>query len=224
MDRVEYDKLVGEARAILGCTDFRSITPEEMFVGIYMKFIPESSRESVLRDLINKSKTHRATWKTVKLIAQELLRNGKALPPELAAWVADVLGGRRRLPPRGGERFGARDFMICALIDYFVQGFDMKATRNISQKRADLTKCCFEGGSAGDVVGEALNQSGENIGYKAIERIWSQHPQAPGRGTPPRFALGCCDGVTQEIAAVHFPGLRVLVNPQKQIGRAARHK
>ena len=59
------------------------------------KSLPEGACGGFLQGLITRSGETKLAWDSVSLIVQGLLREGDALPAELAEWVADVLEGKR---------------------------------------------------------------------------------------------------------------------------------
>jgi len=142
--------------------------------------------EDYLSVLIWCSRKVAGAWDSVSLIAQDLLREGECLPPELAGWVADRLAGRRPRPARRGrdpdENF-ERDWAIVDAVQWLVHnGFT--ATRGAIRDRAWLpAEACSEGGSACDAVAVAATMS-----YKNVERIWtkSAQPNSPIRRRKPK--------------------------------------
>ena len=129
----------------------------------------EDSHEAYVHDLVFCSKEIRAAWVALRLIAAQVLREGKPLPPELASWTADVLEKRLDRPPgkdKDASLAKKRAFMV-AIRHLNNQG--MKATRNKTQNRKVLPEACFEGGSACDAVGVATKKN-----YGSVEGIWTE--------------------------------------------------
>ena len=122
------------------------------------------------------STDERWAWEALNLIAQDLLREGTPLPPELAAWVADVLedqflpdnkkkqGRQPRPRKRGPASEYERDQYICALVCHLGR-YGLKPTR----RKPGEGRACVEGGSVCDAVGRAAN-----LGYKAVESIYGK--------------------------------------------------
>ena len=117
--------------------------------------------------LIAESGKTKEVWEALILIAQDLLREGKPLPPELAEWAADVLADlsvkkkekRRPRPRKDPRRQLPRNLLLCALVDQLVYLFDLNAER--SRGAPPVTAC--------DVVAAAIYRS-----YKAVEGIWER--------------------------------------------------
>lgn len=154
-------------------------TPAKTWAFSYKSMsVPElrDSQRAMLRTLIADSKKTKLAWDSLSLIAQEYLREGSALPPELRDWVIDVLAGKRTKPTTGAQAKSLRDTMVHLAIHHLIKRFDLSPMRNISQtidgKKSDWPHCCPEGGSACDVVGKALG----GISYKNVERIWTSRP------------------------------------------------
>ena len=137
------------------------------------------SYPSFLSDLIAESRESKEAWVALSLIAQDLLREGRSLPPELAEWVADVLADhlgekkkpekekRRPRPAKSPRRLSSRNQIICLFIGYLIGEFDLKATRNAGDP--PLSAC--------DVVAAAITESAAaawSLDYKTVERIWSE--------------------------------------------------
>lgn len=152
-------------------------TPAETRAKVYLRVLPEGAREDFLRDLIAQSAESGNAWDAVKLIGENLLRDGECSPPGLAEWLADVLADhgkrkaeqRRPRPARDGSREANRDWVICGAINYIGQLYDLPPTRTAAKGEV----CCAEGGSACDVVGRAV--FGKSLrSYKNTERIWGR--------------------------------------------------
>ena len=147
--------------------------PAEGFAHFY-KIRPEETREAYLRDMIWCSEEIKAAWDAVNLIAQDLLGEGKPLPPELAEWTRavldDVLAGRKSRPTTRGRDPDANHVRDRAIVDAVqwltLEGF--KATRRRFKGEKLLpAQACVEGGSACDAVGFAARMT-----YSNVERIW----------------------------------------------------
>ncbi len=145
------------------------MSPVETNASIY-KSLNASSQESEISYLITESQETQVAWDSLNQIAQDLLREGKPLPPELAEWVADVLADqwveekrkkeRRRRRPRGGARsLQNRNRQLCVLVSQLMCLFDFAATRRWEDPPE----------SACDVVAAAVGLS-----YKQVERIWNE--------------------------------------------------
>lgn len=141
----------------------------EMIVHVYKTSRPEESFPSYL---IKDSKTSKWAWDALNLIAQDLLREGRALPPELVEWVPDVLadqlvvGEDQKRRPRPGEDTRSqhpRDLLLCMLVDQLRCLFDLKATRNDSAPPV----------SASDVVAAV-----QGLSYKRVGDIWRDRDSA----------------------------------------------
>ena len=135
------------------------------------KILPPDSRGGFLQGLISGSGETKLAWDSVSLIVQGLLREGDALPAELAGWVADVLEGKRPRPSKGPQTKSGRDRMIYLAVYHVAERFELKPTRRRAQEWGEnvLPDCCAEGGSACDVVGAAFE-----VNYKVAERAWTE--------------------------------------------------
>lgn len=144
----------------------------------------KTSDTQFLSYLIAKSRETKETWEALILIAQNLLREGRPLPRELAEWVADVLADqlgnkkkpekekRRSRPPGGPWRLYTRDRILYLFVNYLIHEFDLKATRNTGDP--PLSAC--------DVVAAAIEGAALdwNLSPKAIEKIWSKRGSMKG--------------------------------------------
>lgn len=126
---------------------------------------------AILRDLLRDSREVRSLWDGVNLIAQQLLRDGGTLPPDLAVWVADVLADVKeqpRKPPRsrpstgGRERFEnfPRNIAVMLTVWYVAGRYNLNPTRN--REIEDTTSAC-------DVVADAMG-----LAYENTEKIWGK--------------------------------------------------
>ena len=79
-------------------------TPAETRARIFRKVLPKRGRDDFLRDLIAESVNTKLAWDSVKLIAEDLLRDGEQLPDALAKWVADMLSDHGRRKKTGDDR------------------------------------------------------------------------------------------------------------------------
>ena len=152
-------------------------TPAETRARIFRKVLPKRGRDDFLRDLIAESVNIKLAWDSVKLIAEDLLRDGEQLPDALAEWVADVLADiakprkdrRRPRPTKGGSPETNHYWVICGAIQYIGTLYNLPPTRN----GGGPGECCAEGGSACDIVGRAV--FGKHLqAYKNAERIWGK--------------------------------------------------
>ena len=133
----------------------------------YRSLPRDGGREFMLPNLLPKSKETQMAWDALNLIAQDLLRGGKSLPPELAEWVADVLADqlakrgqkRRPRPAKGAHRTKNRDETLRIAICHLIRLFDLNATRNAGDP--PLSAC--------DVVAAVMKMP-----YKSVERIWNK--------------------------------------------------
>lgn len=180
MDKTTFKKCVALAGIIL---EIQRLELGKTLVERWTQWYEEHGerREDLLRELIGCSGKFTAAWAVVNRIAQDYLRTRRPLPPELADWLANVLDGTGRRPkPRRKDPCdnANRNHEIVTAISYLV-GQGLHPTRNIARfiakKGQDYPKCCWQGGSACDAVGGALKEVyGESLGYKSIERIWTE--------------------------------------------------
>jgi len=174
MDKPTFDSHVENARRILQHQrQMWGESPAHSFALLYVYHQEEKGTE-VLRCLINASIFNKAAWDALRILARVHIWERKPLPPQLLDWLDEVLAQRLPRPKTKGKDPLAdfyRNRAIVVAVWYFShQG--MTATRNGSGPG----QCCYEGGSACDVVGKALqdkNTYNENLVYKSIERIWT---------------------------------------------------
>ena len=128
----------------------------------------------IIRHHLEKSRAFRSSWDALVLIAQDLLCDGKPLPPELAKWLAGALASvlpdlgansKAKPPPRprgGTEPNAGRNQEIRWMVADLAQRYCLTRTRsttgNIDRfpNEQDPLECCREGGSACDAVGIAM--------------------------------------------------------------------
>lgn len=128
---------------------------------------PAFGEEFIVPDLISSSQETRWAWDGLNLIAQDLLREGKPLPPALAEWVADVLADqlvkkelkRRPRPGKGDQRLHNRDEILRIAIGHLRCLFALRATR--SDGAPPVSAC--------DIVAAVMGMR-----YKAVEKIWNR--------------------------------------------------
>ena len=108
------------AKRSIAAEDILWDRPAEMEAIRYKSLPRNGGQEFMLPNLIPKSKESKMAWDALNLIAQELLRREKSLPPELAEWVADVLADqwtkrgqkRRPRPAKGASRMAHPDVVF----------------------------------------------------------------------------------------------------------------
>ena len=110
MDDDTKREAVEYAKAIVSAFDPIGKTPEETVLRFWGGRAMQDP--AILRGLLRDSREVRSLWDGVNLIAQQLLRDGGTLPPDLAVWVADVLADVKeqpRKPPRSRPSTGGRE-------------------------------------------------------------------------------------------------------------------
>lgn len=107
-------------------------------------------------------------WDAVWQIACRYIGDGESMPKPLRKWTIWRLAGLNRAPkgPKGGPRRRGRDLMIRYAIQDVSKRFDLHPTRNDEPAGES---CCPAGGSACDVVGEAVG-----LRFKNTVRIWTE--------------------------------------------------
>ena len=95
----------------------------EMIVYLCETLRPQESLPSFL---IADSRETKGAWDGLNLVAQDLLRKGRPLPPDLAGWIADVLADqlvkkkgpkRRPRPGKGPHSEFNQNLLLCTLIE-----------------------------------------------------------------------------------------------------------
>ena len=162
MDKVEFKRLVEYVRHSF--VDHRRDlceTPAKAWAYSY-RILLERGRGDFLQKLLSGS--GKLEWDALSLIAQEHLRAGTELPPEITTWIIDVLAGEKPRPTKGARDTSGRNRMIYGAVWFMPRRFDLPATRNAT----DGPKCCAKGASACDVVGAAAA-----VTFKTAEQAWT---------------------------------------------------
>ena len=178
MDKTEFDKGVEIARQVMA--DFKEQcmqtgSYEGMYAAWHERIALELHQQLPPCDfifsaapLIRRSKTDKVAWNALKGLARIYL-DADVLPPnDLKQWILDVLDGK--LPTPTGKqpdpeiliRNGGAMLAVKTLVD-----MGWQASRN----KGRLNRCCAEGGSAVDAVGDALN-----LGFSTMDNIWNGRP------------------------------------------------
>ena len=175
MDRAEFDRAKEWARFLLRHSPMGNKSSGEALLAV-----TDNGDPSIKAALIAISFTERWAWDATLAMAQEWLRAEAWIPRQetlpdsvrspLANWTADVLAKKMKPPPKGGNRLANRDALIAEVVYLLTVLFELKPTRNSKKKRLPLPESCAEGGSACDVVGDALCMS-----YKAVEKAWTRY-------------------------------------------------
>ena len=134
---------------------------------------PPERRPDLIADLTYCAEEIPIAHDALRHIAARLLRDTMSLPADVARRVADVLEEKRQRPTRRGpdpDRDVARNLAIVNTIRYLATTRRMSPTWNITKSGAS---CSVAGGSACDVVGVALTERGINLGYRAVEKVWT---------------------------------------------------
>ena len=131
------------------------------------KLLGPGQREVLLQIDIALSRDSRESWDGCAEIARDLLREGEPLPPELAAWVADVLDEERPRPLKRDEPMPVRSLFPGLVVEIASRyGLKGQLTRGVN----GIEECCAEGGSAVDIVGAAYGI----VAYKTAEQNWTR--------------------------------------------------
>ena len=117
--------------------------------------------------MLDGQETQAGAWDTLSLIAQDLLRAGDPLPPELAAWAADALRDRCTTRPKrsGADPYQnhARDILIVTAITHLAERWVGYAIERkeladpFGVPESEWLKACERGGSICDAVGQAFD-------------------------------------------------------------------
>ena len=182
MDRAMFDVYVGFAARLIQIEreEFGDTLPEATLSVYLHQTVAE--RKIYLRRLIVESVIRKAAWDSLVVIARYYRRRGRPLPHELTDWLVAAVDGALKRPKTRGRTSHTNDLRNRAIVMavMLLTSHGMKATRNWSGPK----KCDYEGGSACDAVGIAVNKSYKNkkpLKYKAIEGIWTE------KGTPESF-------------------------------------
>ena len=142
-------------------------------------------RNVFIHELIMCSAKESEACKALQMIVFYHLRNETPLPQSLDLWTPRAAGEfRRELKSRRTDAYTnfVRDMAIVVVVLLLTGVEDIKAIRSID----GFSECGYEGGSACDVVGEALwDLSGlplaKSLKYKRIEAIWTatSSPDSP---------------------------------------------
>ena len=121
-------------------------------------------------------------YDTLICLVSQLHREHKPLPKNLDIWNADVMDDmfldkakkKRPRPTSKGPKKNTNLNRDSAFLDVRLEllKFGFSSTRYIEQKGKEYTDCCFEGGSAADIIGVAYKElTGVNIKYKTLVGI-----------------------------------------------------
>lgn len=165
-DELTFRSCVEEAGEAIGRSNALGLTGGELGASLYFtEAYPQSVRDDLLQTLMAAAARQKDSWDAVVLIARELIKQGKALPPALSEWTTDVLADqlsrrgekKRPRPARGGHAKGGRDLIVRMEVANLCEKFGLTPTRN---KATEPRSAC-------DAVAIVL---GEN--YDVIEAIW----------------------------------------------------
>lgn len=180
MDEAAFKDAVEVARGIIDeCRETNGDTAHEWLGRLY-ELRPAELRGALLHDLLYCSTKIAAAWDGLELIAGKLRREGQPLPPDLARWLQDC---PRRPTQRGPDpdRDVPRNCMIVIAVRHFTR-CGLPPTRRANKS----PRCCWQGGSACDVVGAAIRMN-----YKAIEAVWTNSAKTESafyrKSSPPPY-------------------------------------
>ena len=174
----------------------------DIWVHYYVMDCEEEKQEEFLEELIECSTQEREAWDALILIVQSHhIQERLPLPKNLEVWNFEATAEYRQKPKAQGNypytKF-VRDLALVSTVFVLTEEEGINATRNLSRtignKTNDYPQCCYEGGSAIDIVGVAWDQYDEKyeekssekprkmaLSYKRIENIWraSASPESP---------------------------------------------
>ena len=139
-------------------------------------YFPSKGREKYLRALVEGSEKIWWAWDALILIARRLEREDKPSPPYLKEWFHDVLDdllvkdkeNKKRLRPIKSGKVPDEVFIknrrIVGIVQFMVKKNGLEATRSYIRGGTQPSK---EGGSACDVVAEAMGMT-----YSNVAKIW----------------------------------------------------
>ncbi len=166
VDEPTFRRCVEEVGDAIARSSALGLTGGELGASLYFtEAYPQSVRDGLLQTLIEASPRQKDSWDAVTLIARELIKQGKTLPPALSEWTVDVLADqlsrrgdkRRPRPARGGHPKGGRDLIVRLEVASLCEKSGLTPTRN---KASEPRSAC-------DAVAIALGES-----YDVIEAIW----------------------------------------------------
>ena len=196
-NETEFNKHVARFR-----TGFQNVheqhgeTLVEVWVRHYVRDCEEDCREYFSRSLIYCVDTIPEARKALKLlVTYHHDHNLLPLPRMLKVWTRMMAWGIRQKPTSPGPSpcgDTVRNWAMAQAMVHAIEVEGLQPTRNITQKGNYLPNCCFEGGSACDVVGKAVGEHyGEHLGFKRAEGIL-----LPGLSRDsPFFRVGPSDGL-----------------------------
>ena len=121
--------------------------------------------DSLLKELVERSKTEKLAWDTVRFLLNDVRDSGEDVPGELNEWALDVAGGRKDRPTRGRDQTTqVRDELIFDAVTALV-ACGMSKTAN---EASDPESACH-------AVAEALHMS-----YDAVVKAFRS--QSRGKG------------------------------------------
>ena len=200
MDEAEFKGLVKEVKAALSFDNPKyplACYNQEVYFAV-----SEKRQDELLHKWIDESQTDEGgdAWDTLNLIGHEFIKLGYPLPFELRHWVMDVLAdgtvneGKRRPRPTPSSIANRQRIIGRCVRQLCRRGLDpTRSTKaNVFKHRCcgknPCTKekcecnshCCWAGGSACDVVGVALREMKMSVGYKAVEKDWTNYRKRAG--------------------------------------------
>ena len=174
IDKPTFDEAVAFAKERMESMQESWENPATVSVWAY-DILPPTRRSHFLLSVLADSKTTKLAWDVLSLIAQNHLRERTPLPPELGEWVAEVLAGNWPRPTRGEQKMSGRDRLICLVVWEICDKYGLKPKRSknpawAKEYNIKPEEACYLGGSACDVVGEAMK-----LGFSAIAKCWDEH-------------------------------------------------
>ena len=111
MDKERFEAGVAFARAwaqYVSQSFLGGETLAEALRWFYEQRVPVEDRQAFFSDMIGEARKFKSIWNGLNLLVQHKIRNGEALPPELAVWTADILAdvAARRPPQSAPSRRG----------------------------------------------------------------------------------------------------------------------
>ena len=151
-------------------------TLDQVWVRYYARDCEEDWRVYFLRSLRFCTDTIPEARKALGLIVTyHHCHNLLPLPRILEVWTGEVAAGLLEEPTTKRPYLYpdlVKHWAMAKAMAHLIEVEGLQPTRNIIQKGIYRADCCFQGGSACDVVGKAVGEHyGENLGYKRIEGI-----------------------------------------------------
>ena len=166
MDREKFEHAVEamrqwrrEAEAFYGTDD------NDTAAAMHIAELPDDELMRQISNRVDNARTDFRTYKAYKALAVVLLRKRRALPLDLADWIADELAGDFPKPKGRSDMVSLRNNLIGNAMHYVVEALGLTPTRDAYKKyemNERWTAC------------DAARKVWPGLGYDSARKIWTQ--------------------------------------------------